>query len=160
MHPMIFIPNLLSLQIPRSPSDFSLPYWDPNLLSFVGLLVGLDCYHLFILFLFDQVWYSNLFIHLVDVGVGDFACWLLLELLLLLIPGLCLALERLVAFFVTAYKSQFRPSQPCSLPQWCYTKEVGFVWLCLSCHTRPYQGEPPLALIVHSSLQSRPNMFL
>jgi hypothetical protein len=31
------------------------------------------------------------FIHLVDVGVGDFACWLLLELLLLFNPGLCLA---------------------------------------------------------------------
>jgi hypothetical protein len=68
-------------------------------LSFVGLLVGLDCYHLSILFLFDQVWCSNLFVHLFDVGVGDFACWLLLELLLIL--GLCLALERLVAFFVT-----------------------------------------------------------
>jgi hypothetical protein len=35
------------------------------------------------------------------VGVGDFVCWLLLELLLLLIPGLRLALERLVVFFVT-----------------------------------------------------------
>jgi hypothetical protein len=62
--------------------------------------VGLDCYHLFILFLFDQVWCSNLFIHLVDVGVGDFACLLLLELLPLLIPDLRLALVRLVAFLV------------------------------------------------------------
>jgi hypothetical protein len=62
---------------------------------FVGLLVGLVCYHLSILFLFDQVWCSSIFVHLVDVGVGDFACWLLL------IPALCLALERLVAFFVT-----------------------------------------------------------
>jgi hypothetical protein len=60
----------------------------PNI-SFVGLLVGLDCYH-----------HSILFIHFIDVGVGDFACWLLLELLLLLIPGLCLALVRLVAFLV------------------------------------------------------------
>jgi hypothetical protein len=58
--------------------------------SFVGLLVGLDCYHLSILFLFDQIWYKNLFMHLVDVGVRDFACWLLLELWL--IPGLCHAL--------------------------------------------------------------------
>jgi hypothetical protein len=68
--------------------------------SFIGLLVGLDCHHLSILFLFDQVWCSNLFVHLVDVGVGDFACWLLLDLLLLLIPSLRLALVRLVAFFV------------------------------------------------------------
>jgi hypothetical protein len=68
-------------------------------LSFVCLLVGLDCYHISILFLLDQIWCSSLFFHLVDVGVGDFACWLLLELLL--IPSLCLALERLVAFFVT-----------------------------------------------------------
>jgi hypothetical protein len=37
------------------------------------------------------------FVHLVDVGAGDFACWILLEHLLLLIPGLCLALVRLVA---------------------------------------------------------------
>jgi hypothetical protein len=65
----------------------------------MGMLVGLDCYHLSILFLFDQVWCSSLFIHLVHVGVGDFACLLLLELLL--IPGLRLALKRLVAFFVT-----------------------------------------------------------
>jgi hypothetical protein len=40
------------------------------------------------------------FIHLVDVGVGDFAGRLLLEILLLLIPGLRLALERLVGFLV------------------------------------------------------------
>jgi hypothetical protein len=56
----------------RRPLDFSLLSWDPNLLgafhgldnfiwhsdafgplSFVGLLVGLDCYHLSILFLLD-----------------------------------------------------------------------------------------------------------
>jgi hypothetical protein len=54
--------------------------------SFVGLLVGPDCYHLFILFLLDQIWCSGLFLHLVDVGVGDFAYWLLLEILLFLIP--------------------------------------------------------------------------
>jgi hypothetical protein len=69
-------------------------------LSFVGLLVSLDCYHLSILFLLDQIWCSGLFVHHVDVGVGDFACWLLLELLFLLIPGLRLALVRLVAFLV------------------------------------------------------------
>jgi hypothetical protein len=62
--------------------------------------VGLDCYHVSILFLLDQIWYSDLFVHLVDVGVGDFACWLLLELLLLLIPGLRLSLVRLMAFRV------------------------------------------------------------
>jgi hypothetical protein len=51
-----------------------------------------------------------------------------------------------------AYKSQFLPPQACSLPQWCYPKEVRFVWLCLSCHTKPFQGEPLLALIAHSPL--------
>jgi hypothetical protein len=54
------------------------------------LLVSLNCYHLSILFLLDQIWCSGLFVRLVDVGVGDFVCWL--ELLLLLIPGLLLAL--------------------------------------------------------------------
>jgi hypothetical protein len=45
-------------------------------------------------------------------------------------------------------------------PQWCYHEEVGFGWLCLSCHTKPCLGEPPLALIAHSQLQSHPNMFI
>jgi hypothetical protein len=92
MYPMLYIPILPSLQIPRRPSDFSLSSWDPNLLSafhgrnnflwqpdafgpfsFVGLLASLDCYNLSIIFPFDQVWCINIFIHLVDVGVGDFA---------------------------------------------------------------------------------------
>jgi hypothetical protein len=64
------------------------------------LLIGLDCYHLSIFFLLDQIWCSSLFVHLVDVVVGDFACWLLLELLRLFTLGLRLALERLVAFLV------------------------------------------------------------
>jgi hypothetical protein len=128
--------------------------------SFVGFLVGFDCYHVSIVFLLDKVWCSSLFIHLVDVGVGDFTCWLLLELLLLLIPSLRLAFVRLVAFLVTAYKSQFLPPQACLLLQWCYPGEVGFVWLCLSFHTKSYQDEPLLALITHSPLQSHPNMFL
>jgi hypothetical protein len=67
---------------------------------FVGLLVGLDCYHLPILFLLNQIWCSSLFVHLFYVDVGDFACWLLLELLPLLIPGHRLALERIVAFLM------------------------------------------------------------
>jgi hypothetical protein len=54
----------------------------------------------FSFFLLDQIWCSSLFIHLVDVGVRDFPCWLLLELLFLLIPGHRLALVRLVAFLV------------------------------------------------------------
>jgi hypothetical protein len=70
--------------------------FDP--LSFVGMLVSLDCYHLSIIFLLDQIWCSDLFVYLADVGVGDFVCWL--ELLLLLIPSLRLALVRLVAFLV------------------------------------------------------------
>jgi hypothetical protein len=65
-------------------------------LSLVGLLVGLDCYHLSILFHLDQIWCSSLFVHLVDVGVGDFSCWLFL----LFLPSLHLALVRLVAFLV------------------------------------------------------------
>jgi hypothetical protein len=32
MYPMIYIPFLPSLQISQSPSDFSLPSWDPNIL--------------------------------------------------------------------------------------------------------------------------------
>jgi hypothetical protein len=119
MYPMIYIPNLPSLQISRGSSDNSFPFRDPNLLgafhgrnyffwhpdafgplSFVDLLVGLDCYHLPILFLLDQIWCSSLFVHLFYVGVGNFACWLLLVLLLLLIPIYCLALERLIAFHV------------------------------------------------------------
>jgi hypothetical protein len=69
-------------------------------LSFVGLPVGLDCYHLSILFLLDQIWCSILFVHLFHVGVRDFACWLLLDLLPLLIPDHRLALEGLMAFHV------------------------------------------------------------
>jgi hypothetical protein len=42
-------------------------------LYFIGLLVGLYRYQLSILFLLDQIWCSDLFVHLVDVGVGDFA---------------------------------------------------------------------------------------
>jgi hypothetical protein len=83
------------------PSNYFI--WHPDAfghLSFVGLLVGLDCYHLSILFLLDQIWCSRFFVHLVDVGIGNFACWLLLELLPLLIPGHCLALEKLMAFLV------------------------------------------------------------
>jgi hypothetical protein len=83
MYPMIYIPNLPSLQISRCPSNYSLPFRDPNilgafhgwnyflwhpdafgLLSFVSLLVGLDCYHLSILFLLDRIWCSSLFVHL------------------------------------------------------------------------------------------------
>jgi hypothetical protein len=78
-------------------------FWHPDafgLLSFVGLLVGLHCYHLSILFLFDRVWRNSLFIHLVDVGVGDLSCCLLLKLLLLLISGLRVALVGLVDFLV------------------------------------------------------------
>jgi fatty acid desaturase len=50
------------------------------------------------IFFFYQICYSSLFVHLIGVGVGDFACWLLLELLR--IPGLRLALVRLVPFLV------------------------------------------------------------
>jgi hypothetical protein len=65
-------------------------------LSFIGLLVVLDCYHLPILFLLHQIWCSIFFIHLVDVGVGDFSCCFFL----LLLVGPCLTLVRLVAFLM------------------------------------------------------------
>jgi hypothetical protein len=119
MHPMIFILILPSLLIHRRPSDFSLPSWDPNLLGsfhgwnnllwhpdvfgplfFVGLLVSLDLYHLSNLFLLNQIWCGGLFVHLIDVGVGEFACWLLLEIFLFLILGLRLALVIFVVFHV------------------------------------------------------------
>jgi hypothetical protein len=53
--------------------------------SFVGLLVGLDCYHLSILFLFDQVWCSNLFILLV------------MQVLEILLVGFCFGLSPVFA---------------------------------------------------------------
>ena len=80
--------TLPSLQIPRSPLDFSLPFWDPNLLGalhvgndllwhpkafdpIVGLLVHLDGHHLVIFLLLQEIRCGGLFVHLVGVGVGD-----------------------------------------------------------------------------------------
>jgi hypothetical protein len=71
MYPMIYILFLPSLRIPRHPSDFSLPSWDPNLFGdlhvsnnvlwhpnsvvpFTLLLVDLDGYHL-VIFLLEKV---------------------------------------------------------------------------------------------------------
>ena len=76
-----------SLQIPRSLSDFSLPFRDLNLLGalhvgndllwhpnafgpIVGLFVHLDGHHLFIFFLLQEIRCGGLFVHLVGVGVG------------------------------------------------------------------------------------------
>ena len=81
-----------SLQIPWSPSDFSLLFWDPNLLGalhvgndllwhpnafgpIVGLLVHLDGHHL-VIFLLQEIRCGGLFVHLVGVGVGELACLL------------------------------------------------------------------------------------
>ena len=99
MHPIKCTHTLPSLQIPRSPSNFSLTFWDPNLLGalhvendllwhpnafglIVGLLVHLDGHHLVIfLLLLQEIRCGGLFVHLVGVGVGDLACFLLLFLL-------------------------------------------------------------------------------
>jgi hypothetical protein len=91
---MIYILFFPSLQIPRSHLDFSLPSQDPDFLgafhvgnnvlrhldsfgpfSFVGLLVGLDGFHLYILIFLAQLRCSRFFVQLVGVGVGDPACW-------------------------------------------------------------------------------------
>ena len=88
MHSMKCTCTLPSLQIPRSPSDFSLPFRDPNLLGalhvgndllwhpnafdpIVGLLIHLDGHHLVIFLLFQEISYGGLFVHLVGVGVGE-----------------------------------------------------------------------------------------
>jgi hypothetical protein len=89
---MIYILTLSSLQILRRPAHFSLPSWGtylfgalnvgddilrhPNLSGrfYFGLLVGLDRYYLFVIFLFYQIRCSGgFFIYLVDVGVRDLA---------------------------------------------------------------------------------------
>ena len=94
MHHMKCTHTLPSLQISHSPSDFSLPFWDPNLLGalhvgndllwhpnafgpIVGLLVHLDGHHLVIFLLLQEIRCGGLFIHFVGVGVGKLACFLL-----------------------------------------------------------------------------------
>jgi hypothetical protein len=114
------------------------------------LLVGLDGYHFSILLLLDQIRCSRIFIHIVNVGVGDLACWLFL----LISPSLHLALVRHVSFLVT------QPTNHCfTLHRLVHSRSgvilrrLGFFWLCLSCHTMPYQGEPLLASIAHSPFE-------
>ena len=97
MHPMKCTHTLPSLQIPRSPSDFSLPFQDPNLLGalhvgsdllwhqnafgpIVGLLVHLDGHHHVIFLLLQEIRCGGLFVHHVGVGVGELACLLFLFL--------------------------------------------------------------------------------
>ena len=97
MHPMKYTHTLPSLQIPRRPLDFSLPFQDPNLLGalhvgnnflwhpkafdpIVGLLVHLDGHHLVIFLLLQEIRCGGLFVHLVGVGVGELACFLFVSL--------------------------------------------------------------------------------
>jgi hypothetical protein len=54
------------------------------LLACLLVLIAITFPFFFFLIKYDI---AAFFVHLVDVGVGDFAWWLLLELLLLLIPG-------------------------------------------------------------------------
>ena len=118
MHPMKCTHTLPRLRISRSPSDFSLFFWDPNLLG--ALHVGNDllwhpnafwphcwlacspwwpppCH--FSSSSRDKVWRP--FVHLVGVSVGELA-WFLFIFLFLLIssPILHLELIGLVAFLV------------------------------------------------------------
>jgi hypothetical protein len=90
MHPMIYIPFCQVSKFPDVLQTSHFPLGIQTLLvlfmvkiiyfgtrcvwplSFVGLLVGLDYYHLSVLFLLDQTWCSSIFIHLVDVGVWRF----------------------------------------------------------------------------------------
>jgi hypothetical protein len=116
MYPMIYIPILSSLQVPRGPSDFSLfPLGtQTSLVLFIfeiislGNQIRLAPFHLACLlvlititllffFFLDQIWYSGLLIHLVVVGVEDLACWIFLIFFL----GPHLALVRLVSFLMT-----------------------------------------------------------
>ena len=115
---MKYTHTLPSLQIPRSPSDFSLPFRDPNFLGallvgndflwhpnafgpIVGLLVHLDGHHLVILLVLQEIRCGGLLVHLVGVGVGELACLLFVFLFLLFSsPILHLALIELVAFLV------------------------------------------------------------
>ena len=93
MHPMKYTHTLPSLQILRSPLDFSLPFRNPNLLGalhvgndflwhpkafdpIVSLLVHLDGHHL-VIFLLQEIRCGGLFVHLVGVGVGELACFFL-----------------------------------------------------------------------------------
>ena len=107
-----------SLQIPQSPLDFSLPFWDPNLLGslhvgndflwhpkafdpIVGLLIHLDGHHLVIFLHLQEIRCGGLFVHLVGVGVGELVCFLFVFLFLLSSsPILYVALIGLVAFLV------------------------------------------------------------
>ena len=91
MHPMKCTQIMPSLQIPRSPLDFSLPLRDPNLLGavhvgndllwhpnvfgpIVGFLVHLEDHHLVILLFLQEIRCGGLLVHLVGVGVGELAC--------------------------------------------------------------------------------------
>ena len=133
MHPMKCTHTLPSLQIPRSPSDFSLPLQDPNLIGalhvrndllwypnvfgpFVGLLFHLDGHHLVIFVLLQEIRCGGLLVHLVGVGVGELACLLFL-LLLCSSPILHLALIGLATFLCgTRNKPRFILHQASSLP--------------------------------------------
>jgi hypothetical protein len=114
MCPMIYILTLSNLQIPQRPLDFSRPLGTQTLLVLFMLeIMSLGtqiCFTLFpllaclldlmaitfLFFFFYQIWCCLLFIHLVCVGVGDLACWILLLVFLCL----HLALVRLISFFV------------------------------------------------------------
>ena len=116
MHPMKCTHTLPTLQIPRSPLDFSLPFRDPNLLGaphvgndllwrpkafdpIVCLLVHLDGHHLVIFLLLQEIRCGGLLVHLIGVGVGELA-YLLFLFLLCSSPILHLTLIGLVTFLV------------------------------------------------------------
>ena len=111
---MKYTHTLPSLQIPRSPSDFSLLFRDPNLLGtlhvgndllchpnafgpIVGLRVHLDGHHLVIFLVLQEIRCGGLLVRLFGIGVGELACLFLL-FLVCSSPILHLALIGLVTF--------------------------------------------------------------
>ena len=134
MHPMKYIHTLPSLQIPRRPSDLSLPFWDPNFLGalhvgnnllwhsnafgpiVVGLLIHLDSYHLVIFILLQEIRCGVLLVHLVGVGVGELACLLFVFLFLLFLPHASPCTHRTCGLPCgTSSKPWFLPHQASSL---------------------------------------------
>ena len=154
MHPMKCTHTLPSHQILRCPSDFSLPFWNPNLLGalyvgndflwhtkafdpIVSLLIHLDGHHHIIFLLLQEIRCGGLFVHLVGVDVGELACFLFVFLFLLISsPILHLALIGLVAFLV-AYIANHDLSF-IKLLHSRYLDKVGLAPSCLSFESSPW----------------------
>ena len=145
-------PNFAKSPIPQSPLDFSLPFWDPNLLGalhvendllwhpkvfdpIVGLLVHLDGHHLVIFLLLQEIRCGSLFVHLVGVSVGELACLVFL-FLLCSSPILHLALIGLMAFLVAHVANH--DLSFIKLLHSRYLDKVGLAPSCLSFESSPW----------------------